>query len=115
MRENLFIGVHDIINYMQYANWKTKNLQGISETLFTKRELEVLFYSLQNLSSNEVAQELGFANKTVISKNTIANIKRNIIKKMGCHNLSSMNQYSYLLGLNLYCLKTYYYVKKYRI
>ena len=79
----------------------TNKVTNIRIDLCISKELEVLFFSLHNWSSSDISNALELVNGQVVSKNTIANIKRNIMTKMECFNLNDMAHKSYICGYNL--------------
>ena len=101
LKQNLILSINDIVNYMLFSHKKLVNVEGIVHPQLSKRELEVLFFSLHNWSSSDISNALELVNGQVVSKNTIANIKRNIMTKMECFNLNDMAHKSYICGYNL--------------
>ena len=59
----------------------------------SKRELEVMKYVLQGLSSKKIAEKLYVSPYTIIAH------RRNILAKTNCHNLSELSKYVTLNGL----------------
>lgn len=59
----------------------------------SKRELEVMKFVLQGLSSKKIAEKLYVSTYTIIAH------RRNILEKTNCHNLTELNSFAMLNGL----------------
>ncbi len=68
--------ITEVIDFNQY------------DKLFTPRELEVLNFLCQGLTTREIAQ------KIYLSTHTIESHKKNMIQKLGCRNLVQLIVYA---------------------
>jgi len=64
--------------------------------LFTKRELDIIFWAQQRLGSKEISKQLN------ISSRTVSNILQSIYKKAGVHSIIQLIEYCKHTGLDTY-------------
>lgn len=87
--------VPELLYYMSRLNRKTIQIDADND-LFTKRELEVIFWAQQRLSAKEIAKRLNISYKTVEVH------LMNIYNKAGVHSLIQLIEYCKHTGLDKY-------------
>lgn len=102
--KNKIIGVIDdvqlidsptLLFYVHRFNKKMVQFDAPND-IFTKRELDIIFWAQQRLSSKEIAEQLK------ISPRTISNILQSIYKKAGVHSIIQLIEYCKHTGLDTY-------------
>ncbi|AHF75284.1 Transcriptional regulator putative LuxR family [Sodalis praecaptivus] len=89
------LDVPELLYYMNRLNKKTIQIDADNE-LFTKRELEIIFWAQQRLSAKEIAKRLAISYKTVEVH------LMNIYNKAGVHSLVQLIEYCRHTGLDKY-------------
>ncbi|WGO82124.1 PAS and helix-turn-helix domain-containing protein [Arsenophonus apicola] len=89
------IDVPTLLYYMNRLNRKTIQL-GFPNSIFTKREMEVIFWTQQKISVKEIAKRLELSTQTVIVH------FKNIYKKAGVHSINQLIEYCKHTGLDGY-------------
>jgi DNA-binding CsgD family transcriptional regulator len=89
------IEIPTLLHYMNRLNRKTIQFDAPND-LFTKRELEVIFWAQQRLTSKEIAQRLD------ISHQTVAGHLKVIYKKADIHSIFQLIEYCKYTGLDRY-------------
>jgi len=82
-----------VIDYISGQSFKDVRVQEFEKPMLTPRQIEIIKYAAQGLTSKEIAEKLFLSELTIIKH------RKNIIKKLGLKNFTEVVSFAYQNGI----------------